>query len=207
MASALPQWDLAAVLCYYEGIDHDTCHPRLLLLKALCLTALGSGNRCSELDHLSRQAIVDQGFSITLPLMERSRTKNTRPFPSAYCFSEPSRVCCLPSCDPSRLFALVRYLEPTGFCVCKSFVTRFIGRLPPQLLGGPGCPCGRCRWFRGTSPDMRKFAFSVNLGPLDRSVSLSRGKDNCVTNLSVPAKELKGSSPLYSLVDRLAHFQ
>ena len=67
----VPQWNLSAVIRFYEQVDHLTCSPRLLLFKTLCLTALASGNRCSELAHISRRAIVDQGSAITLPLLPR----------------------------------------------------------------------------------------------------------------------------------------
>ena len=75
-APVIPQWNLSAVIRFYERVDSDTCSFRLLLLKTLCLTALASGNRCSELAHLSRRAIVDQGASITLPLIPRFLYKN-----------------------------------------------------------------------------------------------------------------------------------
>ena len=75
-APVIPQWNLSAVIQFYEQVDSNTCSFRLLLLKALCLTALASGNRCSELAHLSRRAIVDQGNSITLPLIPRFLYKN-----------------------------------------------------------------------------------------------------------------------------------
>ena len=76
VSPAIPQWNLSAVIRYYEQVDYHTCTFRLLLLKALCLTALASGNRCSELAHISRRAIVDQGTSITLPLLPRFLYKN-----------------------------------------------------------------------------------------------------------------------------------
>ena len=72
----VPQWNLSAVIRFYEQVDHLTCSPRLLLFKTLCLTALASGNRCSELAHISRRAIVDQGSAITLPLLPRFLFKN-----------------------------------------------------------------------------------------------------------------------------------
>ena len=72
----VPQWNLSAVIRFYEQVDHHTCSPRLLLFKALCLTALASGNRCSELAHISRRAIVAQGSAITLPLLSRFLFKN-----------------------------------------------------------------------------------------------------------------------------------
>ena len=72
----VPQWNLSAVIRFYEQVDHHTCSPRLLLFKTLFLTALASGNRCSELAHISRRAIVDQGSAITLPLLPRFLFKN-----------------------------------------------------------------------------------------------------------------------------------
>ena len=75
-APVVPQWNLSAVIRFYERVDSDACSFRLLLLKTLCLTALASGNRCSELAHISRRAIVDQGASITLPLIPRFLYKN-----------------------------------------------------------------------------------------------------------------------------------
>ena len=72
----VPQWDLSAAVHFYGQVDHLTCSPRLLLFKTLFLTALASGNRCSELAHISRRAIVDQGSSITLPLLPRFLFKN-----------------------------------------------------------------------------------------------------------------------------------
>ena len=75
-APVVPQWNLSAVIRFYETVDSDTCSFRLLLLKTLCLTALASGNRCSELAHISRRAIVDQGASMTLPLIPRFLYKN-----------------------------------------------------------------------------------------------------------------------------------
>ena len=66
-APVVPQWNLSAVIRFYERVDSDACSFRLLLLKTLCLTALASLNRCSELAHISRRAIVDQGASITFP--------------------------------------------------------------------------------------------------------------------------------------------
>ena len=71
IAPVIPQWNLLAVIRFYEQVDPHTCPFRLLLLKTLCLTALASGNRCSELVHISCRAIVDQGSSITLPLLPR----------------------------------------------------------------------------------------------------------------------------------------
>ena len=55
----VPQWNLSAVVRFYEQVDHHTCSPRLLLFKTHCFTALASGNRCSELAHISRRAIVE----------------------------------------------------------------------------------------------------------------------------------------------------
>ena len=75
VAPVILQWNFA-VIRYYEQVDSHTCSFRLLLLKSLCLTALASGNRCSELAHISRRAIVDQGTSITLPLLPRFLFKN-----------------------------------------------------------------------------------------------------------------------------------
>ena len=76
IAPVIPQWNLSAVIRFYEQVDSTACSFRLLLLKALSLTALASGNRCSELAHLSCRAIVDQGNSITLPLIPRFLYKN-----------------------------------------------------------------------------------------------------------------------------------
>ena len=78
IAPVIPQWNLSAVICFYEQVDSNTCPFRFLLLKTLCLTALASGNRCSELAHISRRAIVDQGSSITLPLLPRFYIKTGR---------------------------------------------------------------------------------------------------------------------------------
>ena len=72
----VPQWNLSAVIRFYEQVDPLTCSPRLLLFKTLFLTALASGNRCSELALISRRAIVDQGSAITLPLLPRFLFKN-----------------------------------------------------------------------------------------------------------------------------------
>ena len=71
LAPDVPQWNLSAVLLFYEGVDHHSCPTLLLLLKTLCLTALASGNLCSELAHISRREVVDLGSSMTLPLMPR----------------------------------------------------------------------------------------------------------------------------------------
>ena len=76
VAPVIPQWNLSAVIRFYEQVDHHTCSFCPLLLKMLCLMALASGNRCSELAHISCRAIVDQGSSITLPLLPRFLYKN-----------------------------------------------------------------------------------------------------------------------------------
>ena len=39
-APVVPQWNLSAVLRFYEGVDHHNCSAQLLLLKTLCLTVL-----------------------------------------------------------------------------------------------------------------------------------------------------------------------
>ena len=78
ISPVISQWNLSAVICFYEQVDPHTCPFCLLLLKTLCLTALASGNRCSEQAHISRRAIVDQGSSIMLPLLPRFLYKNQK---------------------------------------------------------------------------------------------------------------------------------
>ena len=75
-SSPLPQWDLNAVLHFYETVDVTACALRLAFLKALFLTALASGNRCAELAHFSRRALVDSGSHFTLGVMPRFLYKN-----------------------------------------------------------------------------------------------------------------------------------
>ena len=72
----VPQWNLLEVLYFYEGVDQHSCSAQRLLLKTLCLTALASGNRCSELAQLYHRAIVDLGTSLTLPMMHRFLYEN-----------------------------------------------------------------------------------------------------------------------------------
>ena len=76
-----PQLNLSEVLRFYEGLDHHSCLAQLLLLKTLCLTALASGNRCSDLAHLSRHSVVHLGTSFTLPVMPRFFYKNAQTWP------------------------------------------------------------------------------------------------------------------------------
>ena len=113
-APVIPQWNLSAVIQFYEQVDSNTCSFRLLLLKALCLTALASGNRCSELAHLSRRAIVDQGNSITLPLIPRFLYKNQTasrcPPPISFPTFPNSSVCPV---ETLRIFSSShRHMEP-----------------------------------------------------------------------------------------------
>ena len=57
-------------------MDVTACTLRLAFLKALFLTALASGNRCAELAHFSRRALVDSGSHFTLGVMPRFLYKN-----------------------------------------------------------------------------------------------------------------------------------
>ena len=59
------------VLRFYEAVDARTAPIRMVFLKALFLTALATGNRCAELDHFSRRALVDSGTTLTLGVMPR----------------------------------------------------------------------------------------------------------------------------------------
>ena len=74
-SSPIPQRDLNADLRFYETVDVTACTLRLAFLKAF-LTALASGNRCAELAHFSRRALVDSGSHFTLGVMPRFLYKN-----------------------------------------------------------------------------------------------------------------------------------
>ena len=67
IAPVIPQWDLSAVIRFHEQVDPHTCSFRLLLLKTLCLTALASGNRCSELAHISRRSMWTRALLLRCP--------------------------------------------------------------------------------------------------------------------------------------------
>ena len=75
-SAPLPQWDLNEVLQFYTEVDVATCPICLAFLKTLFLTALPAGNRCAELAHFSRRALVDAGSSLTLGVMPRFLYKN-----------------------------------------------------------------------------------------------------------------------------------
>ena len=163
-APVIPQWNLSAVIRFYELVDSDTCSFRLLLLKTLCLTALASGNRCSELAHLSRRAIVDQGTSITLPLIPRFLYKNQTasrcPPPNSFPTFPNSSVC---SVETLRVF-----LRRTATWNHRDFL--FVNPVSHSSL-----VTGRVNYWLvqailaadvGNSVvrahDVRKFAYSVN---------------------------------------------
>ena len=75
-SSPLPQWDLTADLRFYEAVDARTAPIRMVFLKALFLTALATRNRCAEMAHFFRRALVDSGTTLTLGVMPRFLYKN-----------------------------------------------------------------------------------------------------------------------------------
>ena len=116
--SPLPQWDLNEVLRFYAEVDMVTCPLRLAFCKTLFLTALAAGNRCAELAHFSRRALVDRGSSITLGVMPRFLYKNqtaSRSPPPCHCPAFPHQPCSLPRCRPPHYLtrtALSSYTPP-----------------------------------------------------------------------------------------------
>ena len=164
VAPEVPQWNLSAVIRFYEQVDHHTCSPRLLLFKTLCFTALASGNRCSELAHISRRAIVDQGSSITLPLLPRFLFKNQTasrcPPPISFPAFPHSSVCPV---ETLRIF-----LRRTTTWDHRDFL--FVNPVSHASLVGSRINYWLVRAILAAdvgnsvvrAHDVRKFAFSIN---------------------------------------------
>ena len=93
----VPQWDLEQVLKYYESLESVNLTPRLKFFKALFLTALASGNRCSELAHFSRTGILFRSSGVTIPVLPRFLYKNQTihrtPAPVSFTVLSGSSLC------------------------------------------------------------------------------------------------------------------
>ena len=164
-STPLPQWDLNGVLRFYAEVDMVTCPLRLAFFKTLFLTALAAGNRCAELAHFSRRALVDQGSSITLGVMPRFLYKN-----QTAGRSPPPVTIPLFRNDPALcpVVALRTYLTRTAnlphcdfvFIHPSSSASLVAGRLNYWVVQAVSAANIRGSVIR--AHDVRKFAFSVN---------------------------------------------
>ena len=163
-SSPLPQWDLTAVLHFYESVDAFTTPIHMLFLQALFLTALATGNRCAEMAHFSRWALVDSRMTLTLGVMTRFFYKNS-----------PQVVLCLPLRFPSSVKTPPYvWFWPSALTLPKLPLPHndyvFLHPVPASSL-----VAGRLNYWvvqaisaaniRGSvicAHDVRKFAFSVN---------------------------------------------
>ena len=164
-SSPLPQWDLTAVLRFYEAVDISTAPIRMPFFKALFLTALAMGNRCAELAHFSRRVLVDSGTTLTLGVMPRFLYKNQ----SAGRTPPPVVVplfCGNPALCPD--LALRAYKASTASLPHNDFVflhpvsatSLVAGRLNYWVVQAISAADVRGSVVR--AHDVRKFAFSVN---------------------------------------------
>ena len=164
LAPSAPQWNLTAVLRFYERIENDTCAPRILLLKTLCLTALASGNRCSELAHLSRSAVVDNNTRLTLPVIPRFLYKNQT---QQRC-PPPIIIPHLPGSTVCPVSTMRTFLRRSSdwehhdfvFVNPSSHASLVAGRLNYWLVKAIATANEGGEVIR--AHDMRKFAFSIN---------------------------------------------
>ena len=160
----VPQWNLSAVIRFYEQVDHHTCSPRLLLFKTLCLTALASGNRCSELAHISRRAIVDQGSAITLPLLPHFLFKNQ----TASCCPPPISFPTFPNSSVCPVETLRVFLRRTTTWNHRDFL--FVNPVSHASLVASHINYWLVQAILAAdvgnavvrAHDVRKFAFSIN---------------------------------------------
>ena len=164
-STPLPQWDLNGVLRFYAEVDMVTCPLRLAFFKTLFLTALAAGNRCAELAHFSRRALVDQGSSITLGVMPRflykNQTAGRSPPPVTIPLFRNNPALC-------PVVALRTYLTRTANLPHRDFVfihpsssaSLVAGRLNYWVVQAVSAANIRGSVIRGH--DVRKFAFNVN---------------------------------------------
>ena len=164
-SSPLPQWDLNEVLRFYAEVDMENCPLRLAFCKTLFLTALAAGNRCAELAHFSRRALVDRGSSITLGVMPRFLYKN-----QTASRSPPPVTVPLFRTNPALcpVVTLRTYLHRTANLPHRDFVfvhpsssaSLVAGRLNYWVVQAVSAANIRGSVIR--AHDVRKFAFSVN---------------------------------------------
>ena len=164
-SSPIPQWDLNAVLRFYEMVDVTACTLRLAFLKALFLTALASGNRCAELAHFSRRALVDSGSHFTLGVMPRFLYKN-----QALGRSPPPVSIPLFRANPALcpVVTLRGYLARTALVAHNDFLfvhptssaSLVAGRMTYWVVQAISAANGCGAVVR--AHDVRKFAFSVH---------------------------------------------
>ena len=130
-----PSWDLNEVLRFSTEIDVATCPLRLAYMKALFLTALAAGNRCAELAHFSRRALVDADSSLTLDVMPRFLYKiltagRSPPPVTILLFRDNPALC--------PVVALRIYISRTTALPHRDFVFSLPSCRSPHLLGGTG---------------------------------------------------------------------
>ena len=164
-SSPLPQWDLNEVLRFYAEVDMVTCPLRLAFCKTLFLTALAAGNRCAELAHFSRRALVDRGSSITLGVMPRflykNQTASRSPPPVTVPLFRNNPALC-------PVVALRTYLNRTANLPHRDFVfihpsssaSLVAGRLNYWVVQAVSAADIRGSVIR--AHDVHKFTFSVN---------------------------------------------
>ena len=164
-SSPLPQWDLTAVLRFYEAVDAHTAPIRMVFLKALFVTALATGNRCAEMAHFSRRALVDSGTTLTLWVMPRFlykiQSSGHSPPPVVVPFFGGNPALC-------PVLALRSYLAKTASLPHNDFVflhpvsaaSLVAGRLNYWVVQTISAANVRGSVVR--AHDVRKFAFSVN---------------------------------------------
>ena len=160
----VPQWNLSEVLRFYEGVDHHNCSAHLLLLKTLCLTALASGNRCSELAHLSRRAVVDLGTSFILPVMPKflykNQTAGRTPPPISFPALHNSLVCPVATLRTFLRRSATWNHRDFVFVNPSSHASLVAGRLNYWLVKAIAAADSSGSVIR--AHDVRKFTFSVN---------------------------------------------
>ena len=160
----VPSWSLNHAL---ETISTSYKKPTSstdMFLKALFLTALASGNRVSELSAMTRNGLMINNNSITLPLRKnflyKNQTLTRTPSPITFTGLGPRHPLC-------PIYAIQLYLEKTKDSPHKGNL--FLHPLTGLPLGG-----GRLGYWlakaiskfdssaKGRPHDLRKFAFSAS---------------------------------------------
>ena len=130
--SQLPLWDLYAVLCLFGSVGVGPWSPILQFFSTLFHPALAMGDRCTGLEHFSRQSIVASGLSLTLGVEPRLCTPCNLARLTRGLFHPSVRQLPSPGFDPPHFLG-----QPPWFLrfALPSSGTRLVaGRLPSYVV-------------------------------------------------------------------------